>query len=71
MLTSLSTNLESIVGPAPKLHLTVLVIKRKPGYVNGTGRHEDTRGYVGAGALTGHHNIGGVGRIKCFTGTGK
>ena len=36
-----ATHLEAIVGPAPELHLAVLVIKRKPGDVNLTRGLED------------------------------
>ena len=35
------THLEAIVGPAPELHLAVLVIKREPGDVNLTRGLED------------------------------
>ena len=36
------SNLKSIVGPASKLHLTVLVVKREPSDVNWTGGFENT-----------------------------
>ena len=36
------SNLKSIVGPASKLHLTILVIKREPSDVNWTGGFENT-----------------------------
>ena len=36
-----ATHLEAVVGPAPKLHLAVLVIKREPGDVNLTRGLED------------------------------
>ena len=60
--------LESVVGPAPKLHLTVLVIEREPGDVNFTGGHEDARWDVGAAPAARHHHIRGVRPIKCFAG---
>ena len=61
------SNLESVVCPGSKLHVAVLVIKREPGDVYGTGGHEDARGNVGADTFTGHHYIGGICRIKRFT----
>ena len=36
------SNLKSIIGPAPKLHLTVLVVKWEPSDVNWTGGFENT-----------------------------
>ena len=63
--------LESIIGPASKLHVAVLVIKREPSDVNGTRGHKYARGNVGAETLTRDHHIGGVGGVKCLTGAVK
>ena len=61
--------LETIIGPASKLHITILVIKWEPGDINGTGRHEDARRNVGAETLVSHHHVGWKGRIESLTGT--
>ena len=66
-----ATNLKSVVGPAAKLHLTVLVVKREPSDVNWTGRHKDSGWNIGAHALVRDHNVGGVGSIKGFARTVK
>ena len=62
------SDLEAVVSPASKLHVTVLVIEGEPSDVNGTWGHEDARGNVGAETLTRDNNIGGVGGVKCLTG---
>ena len=36
-----SSYLETIVGPAAKLHLAILIIKREPRDIHWTTRHED------------------------------
>ena len=59
--------IKSIIGPAPKLHFAILIIKRKPSDINLTARLENARRNVCALPITGHHNIGLVGPIKCFT----
>ena len=56
--------LESIISPASKLHITVLIIKWEPGDVYLAGWLEDARGYVGAAAPVCHHHIGGEGPVK-------
>ena len=61
--------LKAVVSPASKFHFTVLIIERKPGYINGTGRHEDARRYISANALTGHNYIGWICCINCLTCT--
>ena len=50
--------LESVVRPATKLHITVLVIERKPGYVNLTRGLEYSWGNVGATPRVSHNYIG-------------
>ena len=61
--------LKSVVRPASKLHITALVIERKPGDVNGTRGLEHARGDVGAQPLAGHNNIGREGGVKRFACT--
>ena len=58
--------LEPVVGPTPKLHLTVLIVKGKPGDVNQTCRFENARRDVCARSRRGHNNIGGVRSVKRF-----
>ena len=47
--------LEPVVGPAPELHLTVLVVEGEPGDVDGAGGLEYPGRDVGAEARAGHH----------------
>ena len=78
------TYLESIVGPAPKLHIARLIVERKPlvrigitsnkselipGDINFAAGFEDTRWDVGAGPLVCHHHVGVVGPVKSFIRT--
>ena len=60
--------LKPIVSPAPKLHLTVLVVKREPSDVDWTRRLEDARWDVGAQACTGDHHVGCVRWVEWFAG---
>ena len=62
-------HLKPVVGPAAKLHLTVLVVEGEPGDVDLAGGHEDAGGDVGAEAVAGHHHVGWVGSIEQFAGT--
>ena len=50
--------LVTIVGPTPKFHVAVLIVKWKPCDVNWTRGLEHPRRYVGAETLTGHNHIG-------------
>ena len=61
--------LEPVVRPTPKLHLTVLIVKGKPGDVYQTCRFENARRDVCARSRRGDNNIGGVRSVKRFTGT--
>ena len=67
--TTLGHYLEPIVRPTPKLHLTVLIVKRKPGDVYQTCRFENARRDVCARSSRSDNNIGGVRSVKRFTGT--
>ena len=61
--------IEAVVGPAAKLHLTVLVVEGEPGDVDLAGGHEDAGGDVGAQPLVRHHHISRVGSVKGLTRT--
>ena len=56
--------LEPVVGPTPKLHLTVLIVKGEPGDVYQTCRFENARRDVSARPSGGDNNIGRVGSVK-------
>ena len=56
--------LESIISPASKLHITVLIIKWEPGDVYLAGGLEDAGRDVGAAARVRHHHVGRVGPVK-------
>ena len=60
---------ESIICPASKLHITVLVIKREPCDVNLTRGLENTRRNVGTAPRISHHHIGREGAIKLLIST--
>ena len=47
-----------VIGPAAKLHVTVLVVEGEPGDVDLTRGLEDAGGNVGAASHICHHNIG-------------
>ena len=61
-------DLEPVVGPAPELHLAVLVVEGEPGDVDGTAGLE----YPGRDVLTearaGHHHVGREGRVEALAG---
>ena len=61
--------LKSIICPASKLHITVLVIKREPCDVNLTRGLENTRRNVGTAPSISHHHIGREGAIKLLIST--
>ena len=56
--------LKSIVGPASKLHITILVIEGEPSDVNLTGGFEYSRRNISTPALVSHHHVGGESSIK-------
>ena len=70
-MMSFETHLESVIRPAAKLHVAVLVVEGEPGDVDGAGGEKDARGDVGAEAVGGDHHVGWVGSVKCLTGTEK
>ena len=57
-------HLEAIVGPAAKLHITVLVVEGEPGDVYLAGGLEDAGRDVGAAAAVRHHHVGRVRPVK-------
>ena len=59
-----SSYLKSIVGPASKLHITILIIEREPSDVNLTGGFEYSRRNVSTAALVRHNNVGWESSIK-------
>ena len=63
------TYIKSIVGPASKLHVAVLIVKWKPGDVDLTCRFEYTRRDIGTSTIACYNNIGWIGSIKSFTRT--
>ena len=63
------THLEAIVGPASKLHITVLVIKREPRDVDLTRGFENTRRYVGTASCVCHYHVGRKSPVKLFIST--
>ena len=61
-------DLEPVVGPAPELHLAVLVVEGEPGDVDGAARLEYPGWDVGAQPGARHHHVGLVGRVEALTG---
>ena len=70
-LVNNSFYLESIVGPASKLHITILVIEGEPSNVNLTSGFEYSRRNISTPALVGHHHVGGESSIKLLISAGK
>ena len=62
------SNLKSIIGPAPKLHLTALVVEGEPGDVDLAGGLEHPGRDVGAETGTRHHHVCGERRVKALAG---
>ena len=60
--------LESVVGPAPKLHLTALVVEGEPGDVDLAGGLEHAGRDIGAEAGARHHDVCGERRVKALAG---
>ena len=69
-MLSFEIHLESVIRPAAKLHVAVLVVEGEPGDVDLARGHEDAWRDVGAEALVGHHHICRVRPIKGLTRTG-
>ena len=61
--------LETIVGPAAKLHLTVLIVEGEPSDVYLTSGHEDPWRDVGAKSFTRHHHVCWIRPVKCLACT--
>ena len=59
-----TTYLKSIVGPASKLHITILVIEREPSDVNLTCGFEYSWRNISTTSCVCHHYIGWKGSIK-------
>ena len=64
VLICLIVYLKSIVGPASKLHITILIIEREPSDVNLTGGFEYSRRNVSTAALVRHNNVRWESSIK-------
>ena len=60
--------LESVIGPAPKLHLTALVVEGEPGDVDLAGGLEHAGRDVGAEARARHNHVCGERRVKALAG---
>ena len=60
--------LESVIGPAPKLHLTALVVEGEPGDVDLAGGLEHAGRDVGAETRARHHHVCGERRVKALAG---
>ena len=56
--------LKSIVGPASKLHITILVIEGEPSDINLTGGFEYSRRNISTPSLVGHHDVSWESSIK-------
>ena len=74
IIVDLVTNISSyyfvsIVGPAPKLHVALLVVKREPSDVNFASRLEYSGWDVGTAPVTLDHHIGRKCSIKSFIST--
>lgn len=63
------SHLITIVRPASELHLTALVVERKPRNVYLARRLEDARRYVEAGPVAPDHHVRRVGPVKSFVRT--
>ena len=61
-------DLEPVVGPAPELHLAVLVVEGEPGDVDGTAGLEYPGRDVGAQSRAGHHHVRLVGGVEGLAG---
>lgn len=56
--------LESVIGPATKLHFTLLVVKWKPRNVNLACALEDARRDVQAASVVSDNHVGGVSPVE-------
>ena len=56
--------LESIICPASKLHITILVVEGEPSDINLTGGFEYSRRNISTPSLVGHHDVSWESSIK-------
>lgn len=63
-----TTDLEAIVGPTAKFHLTALIVKRKPGYIDFARRLEDSRWDIHARTIVTYHYVSWIRPIKSLVG---
>ena len=63
--------LEPVIGPAPELHVAVLVVEGEPGDVDLASGLENAGGDVGAASLVCHHHVGRERPVKLFVRTKK
>ena len=68
-MLSFETHLESVIRPAAKLHVAVLVVEGEPSDVDLAGGLEDAGGDVGAAPRVCHDHIGREGAIKLLIST--
>lgn len=61
--------MRAIIGPAPKLHITVLIIKWKPRDVYLARAHEYTGWYIQTRAVVSYHHVRVVGTVELFVST--
>ena len=64
--TKSNSYLETVIRPAAKLHVAVLVVEGEPGDVDLTCGLEDAGGNVGAASHIRHYNIGRERPVKLF-----
>ena len=58
--------LETVIGPAPELHVAVLVVEGEPGDVDLASGLENAGGDVGAASLVRHHHVSRERPVKLF-----
>ena len=68
---SFEIHLESVIRPAAKLHVAVLVVKGEPGDVDLAGGLEDARRDVGAHPLAGYNHVCVIRPVKSLISAGK
>ena len=61
--------LKPIVGPAPKLHIAVLIIEGEPRDINLAGGFKNSRRYLYAGSVFAHHYVDWVRPVESFVST--
>lgn len=61
--------LKSIVSPAAKFELALLIVERKPRNVDFTGTFENARRKITAATVVANNHICLIGAVKLFIGT--